>query len=586
MFDRVIGETYAGTVNGIYDYVYDGDGNLAEKNAVFGDDTEKHTYQYDSLGRLYHSSAYVNTNQSLSTSYLYDIEDRLKQQSWTIGTDAGFTDRYTYNHTDSTLSSFDVTAFVPGIDSSMDEITTSYSYTPLRQIKEKSIQYDGSEKFHKAYAYHRIDSSVRHTNQIEYLNYRRNDETLITGNKYLYDSNGRLSSIIPVTSAGLDSSKAVTYTYDSMGQLTGCTDQRSGSTVNYTYSYDTAGNIRSSTGDTSKTYYYENTSWPDLLTKVRIGSTVRSITYPKVNRKVISGTPLTWYNGNNYTFTWKHGTQLATASKGGITASYSYDMDGIRNSKTVGNTVYHFDTLSGKAMHQTGDDRELWFIYDENGQPYILISKEGSDVQVYWYLINAVGDVIGLLNSTQQIVATYRYDPYGRIIDEWISSNDDIGTINPLRYRGYYYDSETGFYYLQSRYYDPEIGRFISNDSFATTDSHDLLSCNMFAYCLNDPVNRIDDGGNYSFWAASFIVGFIVGGVELLPNICITLPLAAVSFFFRSIASGVISMMLSMVTLLTIASSVHDLLKAVSLLDYEKDDLFCVNREGEVYKMN
>ena len=161
-------------------------------------------------------------------------------------------------------------------------------------------------------------------------------------------------------------------------------------------------------------------------------------------------------------------------------------------------------------MHQTGDDRELWFIYDENGQPYILISIEGSDVQVYWYLINAVGDVIGLLNSTQQIVATYRYDPYERIIDEWINPTDDIGTINPLRYRGYYYDSETGFYYLQSRYYDPEIGRFISNDSFATTDRHDLLSCNMFAYCLNDPVNRIDEGGELSVWATT---GLIVGTV-------------------------------------------------------------------------
>ena len=184
--------------------------------------------------------------------------------------------------------------------------------------------------------------------------------------------------------------------------------------------------------------------------------------------------------------------------------------DGIRNSKTVGNTVYHFDTLSGKVMHQTGASRELWFIYDEKGQPYLLISKEGSDVQVYWYLLNAFGDVIGLLNSTQQIVATYRYDPYGRIIDEWISSNDDIGTINPLRYRGYYYDSETGFYYLQSRYYDPEIGRFISNDSFATTDSHDLLSSNMFAYCLNDPVNKADTGGTIPEWAVKMLVGTAV----------------------------------------------------------------------------
>lgn len=74
--------------------------------------------------------------------------------------------------------------------------------------------------------------------------------------------------------------------------------------------------------------------------------------------------------------------------------------------------------------------------------------------------------------------------------------------------------------------------------------------------------------------------------VELLPNICITLPLVVVSFFFGAIASGVISMMLSLIALLTIAASVHDLLKTVSLLDYEKDDLFCVNREGEVYRLN
>ena len=86
------------------------------------------------------------------------------------------------------------------------------------------------------------------------------------------------------------------------------------------------------------------------------------------------------------------------------------------------------------------------------------------------------------------VVASYTYDPWGKII----SSSGTLADINPLRYRGYYYDAETGFYYLQSRYYDPEIGRFINADSYASTDATGLLSTNMFAYCENDPVNRSD----------------------------------------------------------------------------------------------
>ena len=88
-------------------------------------------------------------------------------------------------------------------------------------------------------------------------------------------------------------------------------------------------------------------------------------------------------------------------------------------------------------------------------------------------------------------VARYRYDPYGNLI----YSTGDLVSINPLRYRSYYYDSETGFYYLQSRYYDPEIGRFINADDFAST-GQGILGHNMFAYCLSNPTNFIDHSGS------------------------------------------------------------------------------------------
>ena len=131
---------------------------------------------------------------------------------------------------------------------------------------------------------------------------------------------------------------------------------------------------------------------------------------------------------------------------------------------------------------------------------------------LYYYVLNAQGDVVRIVNSSRSTVASYTYDPWGKII----SSSGTLADINPLRYRGYYYDSETGFYYLQSRYYDPEIGRFINADSYASTDATGLLSTNMFAYCENDPVNKSDPSGE--FW--NIVAGAALGaGMEVLTQL-------------------------------------------------------------------
>lgn len=129
-----------------------------------------------------------------------------------------------------------------------------------------------------------------------------------------------------------------------------------------------------------------------------------------------------------------------------------------------------------------------------------MIYNDGSTTTLYYYVLNAQGDVIALLNSAGALVASYNYGAWGNysVHDKDGKKTTDatfIGHINPLRYRGYYYDAETGFYYLQSRYYDPAICRFINADTFATTDANGLLSANMFAYCENNPVMRTDEDG-------------------------------------------------------------------------------------------
>jgi RHS repeat-associated protein len=113
------------------------------------------------------------------------------------------------------------------------------------------------------------------------------------------------------------------------------------------------------------------------------------------------------------------------------------------------------------------------------------------------------GDVVKLINASGTTIANYAYSAYGEIISitdangTAITSSTHVANINPLRYRGYYYDAETGFYYLQSRYYDPVIGRFINADSMAGT-GQGLIGYNMFAYCGNNPTNRCDESG--AFW--------------------------------------------------------------------------------------
>ena len=132
--------------------------------------------------------------------------------------------------------------------------------------------------------------------------------------------------------------------------------------------------------------------------------------------------------------------------------------------------------------------------------------------------------MVGLVNSSGKLVVEYVYDPWGKLLETKIgvaetdskyTTYNNMALRNPLRYRGYIYDRDTGLYYLQSRYYDPEIGRFINADSYASTDATGLLSTNMFAYCENDPVNKSDPTGEIHVLVGALIGGVVGGGLEL-----------------------------------------------------------------------
>ncbi|MFR4007796.1 MAG: RHS repeat-associated core domain-containing protein, partial [Christensenellales bacterium] len=115
----------------------------------------------------------------------------------------------------------------------------------------------------------------------------------------------------------------------------------------------------------------------------------------------------------------------------------------------------------------------------------------------YYYLRNAQSDIVKLIDKTGATVVEYRYDSWGKLLSTSGSLASTLGKNNPFRYRGYVYDEETGFYYLQSRYYNPEVGRFISSDVLLST-GQGVLGHNAYAYCLNNPVNMSDNCGSYA----------------------------------------------------------------------------------------
>ena len=145
------------------------------------------------------------------------------------------------------------------------------------------------------------------------------------------------------------------------------------------------------------------------------------------------------------------------------------------------------------------------FVYDNAGKPYAL----KYDGTTYYYVLNLQGDVISIITHWGESYGSYTYDAWGNVL----SVSGDIAYLNPIRYRGYYYDSETRLYYLQSRYYDPQVKRFINADVYAST-GHGFIGYNMFAYCINNPVNQVDYDGTVDSAAVYTLIGALISALD------------------------------------------------------------------------
>ena len=182
---------------------------------------------------------------------------------------------------------------------------------------------------------------------------------------------------------------------------------------------------------------------------------------------------------------------------------YKYNIDGLRIKRSGNRSETVTYSYSGnKLILQQSSSLKLEFLYDEKDNLYGFIKNNN---ERYYYIRDALGNILGIINQNGQIVVQYSYTSYGVCS---ISGNTSLGNENPFRYKGYYYDVETGLYYLTTRYYDPEIGRFISPDSVDYLDPQSINGLNLYAYCENDPVNYYDPTGH-----SAILIGLIIGAI-------------------------------------------------------------------------
>ena len=192
----------------------------------------------------------------------------------------------------------------------------------------------------------------------------------------------------------------------------------------------------------TKSYEYKDSNWRDLLTSYN----GQSITYDEI------GNPIQYRDG--YNFTWTNGRSLKNVKKGDTSTSYQYNKDGIRTEKTVNGKKTKYQLEESNIVKETSDGQTIWYIYDGNGD---LIGFELNGTS-YYYDKDLQGDIIGIYDTKGVKVVTYRYDAWGNIVS--MDGDEELAKKNPFRYRGYYYDEEIGLYYLNSRYYDAEVGNF------------------------------------------------------------------------------------------------------------------------------
>ncbi len=473
----------------LYAFEYDNSDNLGyQKDLV---QNKEYWYEYDSLERLGKIRSKDSAGNLSWSQYGFNTANSLS------------------TFTESILGTLYTTSFSYDNDSRPTSISfgdyskiLTYDSQNLNRTYQSVLQNSGTDIYRTQVNYVPGDGT---TSTQSYRVYQvindvgRTNETLT----YSYDDRGY------ITKVSQDSNNYSDYRYDGFGQLIRENYKWGATSYSKVYSYDEGGNISQKVryafvdgdgtlGTPLETigYGYSDSVWKDKLTSYN-GST---ITYDEIGNPISDGT---------WSYTWTQGRKLQQISKSGTTASYKYNSDGIRTEKTVNGVTTVYNVVGGQVTwEKTGSNNPIYYLYDASG---VLWGLKYTDNSMYFYVRNAQGDITKIVNKDGNEVVAYAYDAWGNLMSTTGSLASTLGVDNPYRYRGYRVDNETGLYSLSSRYYNPEIGRFINaDDVYGVTG--DLSYSNVFAYCGNNPVMYQDPGGHF-FMLITGLIGAIAGGI-------------------------------------------------------------------------
>ena len=439
------------------DYAYNAKGETTSVTDGVSGKTENYTYNdtYDRLTSYARGTEYTE-------AYAYDKYGKVSG----VTQSGAATRTYTYAYKDNAARE-------------LESITTgAYKFSPqtdkLGRNAGREVWKDNAKLAAEYIYYRKVGDHATSMPSSVYFGKKKGEILSIAENiKYKYDNMGNICRIDE------NGEPVVWYKYDALNRLVREDNKTFGKT--WLYSYDNKGNIlcKRETAFTLK----ENVEECEFT----------SVQYEYDGDKLLTyGTEACEYDaiGNPTTYrgksvSWSNGRQMTNYDG----TAFTYDGLGRRLSK--GNITYTYDSNNRIIKQSNG----IEFIYDNSGVAGIVYNSG-----TYLYRKDGQGNICALIDNTGNVVVEYKYDAWGNhVIVLSDSSNENLAKANPFRYRGYYYDEETGLYYLKSRYYDSETGRFITIDDISYLDPETINGLNLYVYCGNNPVMNVDPNG-YEWW--------------------------------------------------------------------------------------